>query len=194
MMFMISGRAVNASGAPIVRDGVVAAIHGAGHSVVTAQPRRGSFSYVDYLVATRDSITRRVTKVRWAATRNIPVIDYTQLWNLINNDIQPSIRELPADTAVPHPTRREAAATRGETVARREREVARTERAAQDERDVERLRRAALEEARAIQARAIEENRVQQRADMEVEVIQVDDTPKEPVIGKPRRRRIVTGR
>jgi len=190
MMFMISGRATNQHGSPIVRDGVVAAIHGAGHSVVTAQPRRGSFSYVDYLVATRDSISRRVTKVRWAATRNIPVIDYSQLWQLILHDIAPSIRELPADSSERLATRAESMETAA--IARRQREAARRQ---QDEADIERMRREAAVEAMVTRDRAIEENRVQQRqADMEVEVIQVDDTPKEPVIGKPRRRRIVTGR
>ncbi len=189
MMFMISGRATNAHGSPIVRDGVVAAIHEAGHSVVTAQPRRGSFNYVDYLVATRDSISRRVTKVRWAATRNIPVIDYNQLWRLINDNVTPNIRELPADSA-------ERIATRSE-VQTQEREAARQRQRQQDEAVVEQMRETARAEAERMRLRAIEENRVQRLADMKVEVVQVDtDAPikKVPVMGKPRRRRIVTGR
>lgn len=110
MMFMISGRAVNANGSPIVRDGLVAAVHEAGHEVVTSQPRRGSYAYVDYLVATDDSIRRRVAKVRWAAERGIRVINYYQMWRLINDSIVPDPVALPGDM--------EVADQHGETVTR----------------------------------------------------------------------------
>jgi hypothetical protein len=101
MMFMISGRATNENGSPIVRDGVVAAIHEAGHSVVTSAPRRGSYAYVDYLVATNASITNRVSKVRWANDRGISVITYLQMWRLIHHGEQPTPVTLPIDMSPP---------------------------------------------------------------------------------------------
>lgn len=189
MMFMVSGRAVNANGSPIVRDGLVAALHNAGHSVTTAQPRRGSFAYVDYLVATRESINRRVTKVRWAAERSIRVIDYGQMWQLINNNIEPEPL-----TVVPFTAAEGQMVTNRRESLRQEREATRLRQAEQDEADVERLRAAAIAEARRIADIAIAEGRVLREKDKEVEVIQVGDMPIRKVASGPPRRRIVTRR
>lgn len=196
MMFMVSGRAVNANGSPIVRDGLVAAIHDAGHSIVTAQPRRGSYAYVDYLVATVDSIRRRVTKVRWAAERGIRVISYQQMWRLINNNIEPEPARLPQNMEAP---------PRRATSAQHYREA--NDRAARqslaDERETMRLRQAAREEAIAAAVRARDEQRVtemQREAEANAPPLPGERQPEtkteimKKVAAGPPRRRIVTSR
>lgn len=204
MMFMISGRATNENGSPIVRDGVVAAIHEAGHSVVTSAPRRGSYAYVDYLVATNASITNRVSKVRWANDRGISVITYLQMWRLINHGEQPTPVTLPIDMSPPIRRTTMADVHRQEAVERRNR-------AEQDETD--RLRQAARDEAADAQEQARVEQRVTEmqreaeaNAPPERTVGHFDErtntarthtttvVAKPPVVGQPRRRKIITGR
>lgn len=204
MMFMISGRATNLHGSPIVRDGVVAAIHEAGHSVVTAAPRRGSYAYVDYLVATSDSIRRRVSKVRWATDRGIRVINYNQMWRLINDGIEPVPAIIPDVTEYA----REAGATAAETamINRAIQEGAAISRASvQREEAIERRNREDEEERERVQqllrSQQMVEEVVQASAagtyNSATEETRERPAPRkapEPAPAKPPRRKIVTRR
>jgi hypothetical protein len=192
MMFMVTGRATNQNGSPIVRDGLVAALHEAGHSVVTAQPRRGSYAYVDYLVSTQDSIRRNVTKVRWANERGIRVIDYSQMWLLIVNNIEPTPLPLP-DV----PSREEI---EQQAAARRDRQIARlSQQAEAREREILRQRRE-MQTADAAEAEAIDVNapiRTGGTYNSETEETRertMSAPIKKPAPARPPRRRIVTGR
>lgn len=197
MMFMISGRATNRHGSPIVRDGVVAAIHEAGHSVVTAAPRRGSYAYVDYLVATSESISRRVSKVRWASDRGIRVINYAQMWRLINDGVEPVPASLPAMPEVVQETAQETARTTMADVHRQE-AIERNNR--RDEQELERLR---MEQRINDMQAAPQVLNPSSAGTYNSETETARDRPVDmgggkrcepPVIGKPRRRKIVTRR